>query len=246
VAGTLIFQSWQFIRSEADKREDALDVQWQGAVKIISEASGLPPSLVMLQQFLRVPKYHEQATAFATNLLVSSSDPVVFTSLFGTALTPTSWSNVDRLLRLDRALRARMEPLDDRSWDQAKQDYDTTRLTKDELSAFDYVMHALPVITAQIGGVLKTPRPPGVQIDFVVRVHYLRGLEGHRFGRSEHREHFVHQCGSAGCRAQKCHKIQRVGLFQNCLVGSEVDQQALTRIPKDQLSIQLRDTVRAA
>ncbi len=111
LAATLVAQNWQFLRSERDKREDAMDAQWQDAVKTISASGALSPGVVALQPFLRSAKYGEQARDAAANLLANSSDAGFFTTLFGTAFAPVTWSNVDRVIRLDRALRARFDPL---------------------------------------------------------------------------------------------------------------------------------------
>ncbi len=165
LAATLITQNWQFLRSESSKREDALDAQWQDAVKVISATGALSPGVIALQPFLRSPKYGTAAREVSVNLLSNSSDTAFFTSLFGTALAPINWKNVDAVVRLDRALAAREGPLLTKSWDAEKQTIDTTRLAKDELAIYNYVEAATPTITSQIGSVLKTPKPPETQID---------------------------------------------------------------------------------
>lgn len=163
ITGGLAF--WQFQASERDKREEALDAQWQNAVKMISTSGALSPGVVALQPFLRSPNYREQAVEVAVNLLASSSDPAFFSSLFSTALVPVTWNNMDRMLRLDREVGARMIPLISKSADPAKRRNDMTRLEKDEIATYNYADHVVAPITAQIGGVLKTPRPPGAQVD---------------------------------------------------------------------------------
>jgi len=120
LAATLVAQNWQFLRSEQNKHEEALDAQWQDAVKTISKSGALSPGVIALQPFLRSPKYGEQARDVVVNLLSNSSDPAFFESLFGIALTPVSWSNIDRLLRLDRALAARVIPVWNKAWDYQK------------------------------------------------------------------------------------------------------------------------------
>jgi hypothetical protein len=165
LAATLIAQNWQFLRSERDKREDALDAQWNDSVKFISTSGALSPGVIALQPFLHSPKYGERAKELAVTLLSSSSDPVFFTSLFDAALVPVGWDNFDRVLRLDHALIVRASPLFDKIWDEAKYQNDLTRLAKDERPTYDYVIRVVPVITAQIGSVLKTEKPPGRQID---------------------------------------------------------------------------------
>jgi hypothetical protein len=156
LAVTLVAQNRQFLRSESDKREDALKALWFDTMK--------SPSIGALQMFLRIPEYRDQATEQSVNYMRQSTDPTVFASLFGPALTPVTWSNVDRVVQLDRDLRWRASQLYDKAWDEAKRQDDPSKLTKEERPTYDYVQHAVPLITAQLGGVLRTPRPPGGQI----------------------------------------------------------------------------------
>jgi len=165
LAATLIAQNWQFLRSEQNKREEALDAQWQDAVKTISTSGALSPGVVALQPFLRSPKYGEQAREVAVNLLSRSSDPAFFTSLFGTALTPVTWTNVDRLVRLDRELVARGNPIWTKAWDVAKQENNLKKLTPPERGTYDYIETIAPSITSEVAAVLKTPRITGVVVD---------------------------------------------------------------------------------
>jgi hypothetical protein len=165
LAATLVAQNWQFLRSERDKHDDAMDAQWQDAVKTISASGALSPGVIALQPFLRSTKYGDQARDAAVNLLSNSSDPGFFMSLFGTALTPVTWANLDRIVRLDRALVARGNPVWTKTFDAAKNLNDTTGLSKDELATYRYMDSALPVITSEVGGVLKTPRPAGAHVD---------------------------------------------------------------------------------
>jgi hypothetical protein len=165
LAATLIAQNWQFLRSERAKREDALDVQWQNGVKMISESGALSPGVVALQPFLRSPKYGDQARDVAVNLLSNSSDSAFFASLFGTALTPVTWENVERQVRLNRALTARIAPLSRKSWDPEKKINDDSRLTENELATQNYAFAALEQITSQIGSLLKAQRSPNTHID---------------------------------------------------------------------------------
>lgn len=163
LAATLFAQSWQFLRSERSKRQDALDARWQDAVKTISASGALSPAIVSLQPFLRSPEYAAQARDVAVNLLASASDQTFFTTLFGPAFVPISWNNVDDVIRLDRALGARVSPMLSKSWDGKKNDM--SRLTGDEVASFNYIWGVIPTLTAQIGSVLKTPRPLGTQVD---------------------------------------------------------------------------------
>jgi hypothetical protein len=165
LAATLVTQNWQFLRSERDKREEAMDAQWQDAVKTISASGALSPGVVALQPFLRSAKYREQAHDAAAHVLANSSDPTFFTTLFGTALTPVTWDNVYRLIQLDRGFRARLDPIFAKTFDAAKQANDWNRLSLDERATRNYALNAVPVIASEIGGLLRTPHPPGVHID---------------------------------------------------------------------------------
>jgi hypothetical protein len=164
LAATLVVQNWQFIRSERDKREDAMDAQWQDAIKAISSSGELSPGVIALQPFLRSEKYGDQARDAAVNLLANSSDPAFFTSLFGIALTPVTSSNFDRVIRLDRALRARLDPVFGKSWDSKIQNNDMKRLTKTEAATYNYGISVAPALTSEIGGVLRT-QTTGSQLD---------------------------------------------------------------------------------
>jgi len=120
LAATMISQTWQFVRSERSKREDALNAQWRDAVKTISASGALSPAIIQLQPFLQSPKYAKQAKVAAISLLANGSDPAFFTSLFGTIFTPVDWSSLDDLVQLNRALAARDLPLATKSYDAEK------------------------------------------------------------------------------------------------------------------------------
>jgi hypothetical protein len=122
---------WQFLRSERDKREEALDAQWQNTIKNISESEKLSPSAIALQQFLGSPKYHEQATNVVVKLLSRSSDLPLFKELFSTALAPVNWSNIGRVLELDRTFYPRISPLWTKAWNGEKKQKDLSRLTEE-------------------------------------------------------------------------------------------------------------------
>ena len=166
LAATLVAQNWQFVRSERDKREDAMDAQWQDAVKTISASGALSPGVVALQPFLRSTKYGDQAREAAVNLLVNSSDPSFFISLFGTALAPVTWTNVDRVVRFDRALIARADPVFAKASNAETESVNMTGLSRGELDTYSYVDSAFRVISSQVGSVLKTPRPAAAHTDF--------------------------------------------------------------------------------
>src|SRR6185503_18803166 len=115
--------------------------------------------------FLRSARYSERAQEVAVSLLSGSSDPTFFTSLFGTALTPITWSNADRLVRLDRELVARGNPIWTKTWDATLQKNDMTKLTPAERATYDYIESVAPAITSELSSVMGRPRPNGVVLD---------------------------------------------------------------------------------
>ncbi|MBZ5538502.1 MAG: hypothetical protein LAO31_21365 [Acidobacteriia bacterium] len=165
LAVTLIVQYRQFIRAEKDKSEAALDAQWEQTVKTISETSKLPPGIIALHPFLNSPKYGERAKLTAVQLLANSTDPVFFNDLFGAAFVPVDWSNLEFVLKLDRALGTRGGPLISKSWNPKTQTNDRKRLNPQEVMVLDYFSSVAPRISAQVGSVLKTPRPNGSTVD---------------------------------------------------------------------------------
>jgi hypothetical protein len=177
LAATLVAQNWQFLRSERDKREEALDAQWRDAVKTISASGALSPGVVALQPFLNSEKYGDQAREAAVGLLANSSDSSFFKSLFGPALVPVTKANLTKVIRLDRSMRDRIDPILVKSWDSDKQTNDLTRLSKEELVTYKYVVEAAaPLLTTEIIGYLRT-RPAGEEID-LSDTYFLNGDMG--------------------------------------------------------------------
>lgn len=176
LAATLILQSWQFLRSEQDKRDEATEKQWQDAVSKISASGALSPGVIALQPFLRSQKYGDQARDVAVNLLANSSDPEFFRSLFGPALTPITWSNLDRVLQLDRSLARRFDAANAKAYVGGT--FNQARLNKDEAQTYDYVHSVVPVITSAVGAVLRTPPPPGAQADLSETYFYNGDWKG--------------------------------------------------------------------
>ena len=165
LAATLIAQNWQFMRAERDKSEAALDARWEETVKTISETSKLPPGIIALHPFLNSPKYGDRAKLTAVQLLANSTDPVFFNDLFGAAFVPVDWSNLEFVLKLDRALSTKGTPLLNKSWDPKTQTNDRGKLSPEEASLLDYFTTITPRISAQVGSVLKTRRPNASTLD---------------------------------------------------------------------------------
>ncbi|MGB7623844.1 MAG: hypothetical protein WBN92_15975, partial [Terriglobia bacterium] len=145
--------------------EAALDAQWEQTVKTISETSKLPPGIIALHPFLNSPKYADRARLTAVQLLANSTDPVFFNDLFGAAFVPVDWNNLDFVLKLDRALGTKGGPLVNKSWDPKTQTNDRRRLSPQEGMLLDYFTSVATKISAQVGSVLKTPRPGASPVD---------------------------------------------------------------------------------
>ncbi|GAC1648562.1 MAG: hypothetical protein NVS9B15_07360 [Acidobacteriaceae bacterium] len=165
LAATLGFQGWQFSRTEKDKADAAMDDKWQGTLKSLSEKSGRPPSVVVLRPFLDSPKYAAEARDAAVRLLAGSKDTAFFDDLFGATFVPAKWSNLDDVLRLDRALRAKTDPLLAKSWDPVALKSDESRLSPDEQQQFHYGLMGVSKVSAQISPLVRTQRPQDQQLD---------------------------------------------------------------------------------
>jgi len=169
LAATLGFQGWQFSRTEKDKADAAMDDKWQGTLQSLSEKSGLPPSVVVLRPFLDSPKSASEARDAAVRFLVGTKDTAFFDDLFGATFVPAKWSNLDDVLRLDRALRAKTDPLLAKSWDPVGRKSDESRLSTDEKSQFQYGMIGVSKVSAHISPVVGTRRPKDEPLDSLGR-----------------------------------------------------------------------------
>jgi uncharacterized protein YjbI with pentapeptide repeats len=162
---TLIVQGWQFRESEKNKREEVEDAQWVEAVKLISQSGKVSPGVIALSPFLKLPKYQNTARETAIQLLANSSDPILYTDLFGAAFVPAGWDNLDQILKLDRALYARGQPLFAKSFDSATDANDATKLSAEEKEVLGYLDNVNPKICSQIASVLRSPRPASASVD---------------------------------------------------------------------------------
>jgi hypothetical protein len=165
LAATVFLQAWQFTRSEQDKAEAFLDAQWGDTVKKISEKSNLSPTVVLLNPFLKSTKYHTQAQELAIQLLVVGTDKQTFDDIFEAAFVPASWKDLEAIIRLDRALEARGQPIASKSWDSQKQDNILDKLTDPEKQTYDYIYGVIPPVSVQIASLLRSQRPPNVSLN---------------------------------------------------------------------------------
>jgi hypothetical protein len=179
LAATLATQSYQFARTERAKQEESLDLQWRDALKTASASGEMSPGVIAIQPFLRSEKYGPQAKDLVVNLLSNSSDTVFFHSLFGSAFTPVTWDNVERIVQVNRAIAAKAAPVLAKSWDPQKRINDINRLSPEEQKIWHYQESVLPILSAQIGALLKTasdsPRALDLSAATILRADW-RGL----------------------------------------------------------------------
>jgi hypothetical protein len=165
LAATLLVQGWQFSQSEKDKREATEDSQWEETVKTISQDNKLAPTVIALNPFLKSPRYGDLAKATAVQLLANGDDGALFRDLFGAAFVPVSWNNFDLVIRVNRALLTRELPLDNKSYDSAKDTNDDEKLTPEERKIKSYNLDALVAMCPQIAALLRSPRPESARPD---------------------------------------------------------------------------------
>jgi hypothetical protein len=161
----VVLQSWQFNQSEKDKNQAAEDARWEDAVKTISQSAKLSPAAISLGPFLRSPKYRDAAKSLVVQLLSNTTDRTFYSSLFGAAFVPVGWNNVDDVLKLDRAIKVRSDPLLDKTYDPKRDINDPGRLSPGEREVYNYANYVMADIASQVGSVLKAPRPKAATLN---------------------------------------------------------------------------------
>jgi hypothetical protein len=165
LAATLSWQSWQFIHSEQDRREAAEDAQWADAVKVISQTGKLSPGVIALNPFLKSGKYGDSARDTAVQLLTNTNDDIFFDGLFGAAFVPVGWNNLNYLVKLDRALANRANPLRNKTWNATTHHNDFQNLDPQEKDVYFHLQTAMSKVCGQVGSLLKQPRPNSLTLD---------------------------------------------------------------------------------
>jgi len=167
LAGTLVLQTYQAVTSERDKqveqarqRDAAEDIRWADTIKLLSgEIRGISPGALSLINFFASPRYADLARQTAVNVLLQTKDFQQFKQLFNAAYPNLSWSNLNGVLALDRQLVSRNSEV------TVKANRPGAILTQDEQAAFSLYSDSLDYLCAQIAAVLRSPRPPGFQLD---------------------------------------------------------------------------------
>lgn len=185
LAGTLALQSYQFSRTERDKAAEAQrqadaaeDVSWGDGIKLLTSSSPLSPAAVLLKRFAKSPRYAEQARLIAVDLLLKTSDPSLFKSLFGSAFVPVEWESLPQVIETDRQLYQKANPLLVKAWDFETKTQHIERLTQDEKRQLDYLNLELDYICGTVAILLKSQRAPSQALDFHSTALWDTDLQG--------------------------------------------------------------------
>jgi hypothetical protein len=164
LAGTLALQTFQFTQSERAKRSDAQrqadaleDARWSEAVKALSASDRLSAAATLLKTYFASPRYGTIARQTAFGLLVQPNSGEVFRDLFLAAYSPITWDDLPTVLELDQLLVSQFAPL----FATASKH----KLTRDEQARYDELYADVSLIGNQIAPLLRSKRPPGVQLD---------------------------------------------------------------------------------
>jgi hypothetical protein len=162
LAGTLALQAYQAITTESDKqvdqqrqREAAEDARWSETLKSLSgEIRGISPGSLSLITFFASPRYSHLAKKTATAVLVQSQDIDQFRQLFNSSFGTMNWSNLNDVLDLDRDIyskaRSQLDVITRKEW---------SKRTDQEASFLHLFNSKVSFLCAQIGPLLKSPRP---------------------------------------------------------------------------------------
>ena len=167
LAGTLTLQTYQAITSERDKQVDqerqrdaAEDIRWADTLKVLSgEISGISPGSLGLVTFFASRRYNELARQTAQTVLFQTKDFQQFKQLLAAAFGNLSWRNLNEFLLIGRRLSARTQELSVKAYAPG------AVLTPDETAAYSFWTDSVEYMCGQVAQVLRSPRPPGVQLD---------------------------------------------------------------------------------
>ena len=184
LAGTLFLQSYQFARTEKDKAaeareqreaatakekrdaEAAEDASWADALKLLAGSEKISPAAVLLKRFSASPRYSEEARRTAIELLLAKAgDPAAFESLFDAVFQPPKWDNLPQMAQIDRQLDQRVEPIISKAFDPKTNIMNPDRLSKSDRERYDNLHTEINYVSAALGLLLRSPRPPSQQLD---------------------------------------------------------------------------------
>ncbi|MEA2328581.1 MAG: hypothetical protein QOE68_3540 [Thermoanaerobaculia bacterium] len=176
VAGTLMFQTWQFRQTEAATRKAAEqsaistrtaaeEASWSSAMAGPLDSQNSWPKVLAVVPFLRSPVHAKEARSTLLHVMVETTDAGVFDELFARLFPAPDWSNIDEVLRLVRGLTVKAFQVYGKSWDEKRNSNDLDRLSDSEKMTDNYVGYVLPKLGAVVGSVLRTTRPKNQKLD---------------------------------------------------------------------------------
>jgi hypothetical protein len=185
LAGTLVLQSYQFARTERDKdieaqrqresaaaqarrqADDAEDVSWGDALKLLTTTDKISPAAALLKRFANSPRHAADALLTSEQLLLlRSSDSTAFHTLFGSVFAPVKWDNLARVEEIDIQLYQKINPLLTKAWDVRSGTLKWERVSKQEKTQYDELNTDLDYISEQLAILLKGKRPASQLLDF--------------------------------------------------------------------------------
>lgn len=176
LALTLVFQTYQFTRSEKDKEIEAEDARWADDVKVLLSTEKISAASVLLKSFVNSARYGEQAYKTVVQILTKTDDLESFKHQFGSVFEPVDWPNLSQVVDLDRALWSELGHLQEKTYNpKTNQHENTQNLSQSELVRYKSLPDQLDFVTSKIASVLRSRRPPGITLD----LHSIDLQNGH-------------------------------------------------------------------
>ena len=185
LAGTLIFQIYQFRKTEQDRREEtksqaaaAEDVRWTDAVKLLAHSDKIPPGALLLKSFAGSERYREQAYRTAVQILIKTEDPGAFTNLFGSIFDPIDQNNAAEVYDLNRILTSSFNSLQDKVWNPEKKKNELENLSETDQVKYKSLDAELGFISIKLAATLKGARQAGAALDLHAMSFWSADLRG--------------------------------------------------------------------
>jgi hypothetical protein len=162
LALTLLFQYFQFSRSERDKADEAQrqaeareDADWKDAVSLLATSEKISPAGVLLKKFASSPRYHDEARRTALQVLLNTGDPEKFEQLFNSIFEPPRWENLPAVLDLDRAVSANYSKALSTVWNPQTNTAELEKLTGEDKAKYEFANREIPFLTSNVTRTLK-------------------------------------------------------------------------------------------
>ncbi len=104
VVGTLLFQFYQFQRTESEKTRESENARWEQSFKQFSDAEKISSAVVFVKTWANSPAYSERARALAEQLLYRPEDTSVFEGIFKALYDPVTAENLPQVVGVNRKL----------------------------------------------------------------------------------------------------------------------------------------------